>query len=339
MNLHWFPWWRRSPPDSPLPSPLASPPVTAGDLLAGGRHWYDHWLEASIILFVGVISWRTVLAVGQTNHVVVAVRDIAKHSEITPDDISLAKLPHIEGAAVAEDTSVVIGATALEPIAAGTPLFGVAVARPQAFAADTIRKGAMIAASNVVFKSAPYVEKAVTSPTSLRRRTNVEIPAGNVIRESMLDSPQRANSYAAARDDDVIGKVLRDLAPAQAIGDDDFRLLITERPPGEAVTTAALFANDPLRAGDVVFLPPGQTIAAYRVFAGPLRPRRGSVVTIAAASGMTETAILLSITPAGDAATVLVALAPEAARRLAAVPQSSLQLRMTTGGPVDGNPR
>src|SRR5690348_11521512 len=130
MNLYWLRWWRRSPPDSPL----ASPPLTAGDLLADGRHWYDHWLEASIILFLAVIAWRTVLAVGQTDHVVVAVRDIAKHSEITRDDISLAKLPDIEGAVAAKDMSVVTGATALEPIAAGSPLFGVAVARPQAFA-------------------------------------------------------------------------------------------------------------------------------------------------------------------------------------------------------------
>lgn len=298
-----------SPPRGPDPKTLLP------------RPWYRFWPEAAILALLALVVVGIVAVRGRHGRTVVAIRDIAKGTEIEANDLGTAPLPHIEGIIVNADD--VVGGVAQEPIGAGSPFFVRAVARSQAFAAVTIRSGALVTADSVTFKLTPFVEDAVTSPASLRRRAAEEIPAGSAVRESMF----------AEKGSDDIGTVKRDLAPGQVVIADD--VAWTPKPPcDKPVATSALFSGDHVRADDVVCVGAGNVIAAYRVFIGTLRPRRGStVVLLPASKEVTKAeAQLLSITPSGDGATVIVALPPAEAERLAPVSDKPLQLLAKSGG-------
>jgi hypothetical protein len=109
-------------------------------------------------------------------------------------------------------------------------------------------------------------------------------------------------------------------------------------PTTRAVATTFLSAGDRLRSADVACIAPDSVVAAYRVFAGPLRPGRGiTVILIAspkepASRAVRETATLLSIAPVGDAAMIVVALSSDAADRLATASDRPLQLLTRPGG-------
>ena len=265
-----------------------------------------YWLEIlAVLILLSVIALLAVM-VCRRERVLVLIRDVPKDAPIERSVLIEARLAHLDGALTAPVDDLI----AAEDLQGGMPVRARHVQRQQAVTTQALHEGEMFTLANVMFKLTPYHPDAILKQDVYGRRAKHPIPQNSILRQSLLQ-PDTGLPVAA-----------RDLPPYLPIRRGDLAGAAAASLEDRAYTRHAIRKDAAVREIDVVraAIPRTAVVAAFRVFAGSLRPLCGSTVELVAGDdgkGIREAAMLLSFETSGDATNVVVAIEGDAAQRLA----------------------